>query len=98
MHVLKVVFVGEKAAFEISKTQFEEKRVVSSLEYRIADVAHQVLKEGAHHHIHYLANLEVYFLLKSSRLVVLFEVHAASNVLLSRRFVQLAKGLLRVFL
>ena len=63
MHVLKVVFVGEEAAFEISKTQFEEERVVISLEYRVAYVADQVLKEGAHHHINYLANLEVYFLL-----------------------------------
>ena len=89
MHVLEVVFVSEKTALEVGQTKLEEERVVFSLEDRVADVAHQVLEKGAHYNVHYLANLQVDFLLERGRLVILFEVHAARNVLFSRSFIQL---------
>ena len=96
--MFEVVLVSEEAAFEVRQTKFEENRVVFALEDRVADVADQVLKERAHHYIHYLANLQVDVFLQGGRLMVLLEIHAARYVLFSRSFIQVSKGLLRVIL
>ena len=83
MDVLKVVSVGLKPHFEELKAHLEELMVVAAFENGVVNIAHQVLEERANHHVQNLAYLQIYILGKGGRSVVLLELHATGDVLLS---------------